>query len=61
MTLCGPRGKALADWATGQAIETQGFKPARIEFIHTLNRSRTGYADSSAPAAATLYQNAAGI
>ncbi len=34
--------QGLADWATGQVIETQGFKPARIEFIHTLNRSRTG-------------------
>ncbi len=34
--------QGLADWATGQALETQGFKPARIEFIQTLNRSRTG-------------------
>ncbi len=34
--------QGLADWATGQAIETQGFKPARIEFIQTLNRIRTG-------------------
>lgn len=34
--------QGLDDWATGQAIETQGFKPARIEFIQTLNRSRMG-------------------
>lgn len=34
--------QGLDDWAAGQAIETQGFKPARIEFIQALNRSRTG-------------------
>lgn len=34
--------QGLDDWATGQTIETQGFKPARIEFIQTLNQSRAG-------------------
>ena len=34
--------QGLEDWAGGQKIETQGFKPPRIEFIHTLNRSRSG-------------------
>jgi tRNA-dihydrouridine synthase len=34
--------QGLEDWAGGQKIETQGFKPPRIEFIHTLNRCRSG-------------------
>lgn len=34
--------QGLDDWASGQAIDRQGFKPSRIEFIHTLNRCRTG-------------------
>ncbi len=34
--------QGLADWAGGQAIETQGFKSSRVEFIQTLNRSRSG-------------------
>lgn len=34
--------QGLDDWAAGQAIETQGFKSSRAEFIQTLNRSRTG-------------------
>lgn len=34
--------QGLDDWAAGQAIETQGFRSSRAEFIQTLNRSRTG-------------------
>ncbi|HVG02741.1 MAG TPA: tRNA-dihydrouridine synthase [Nitrospira sp.] len=34
--------QGLEDWAGGQTIETQGFKAPRIEFIQTLNRSRSG-------------------
>jgi tRNA-dihydrouridine synthase len=34
--------QGLEDWAGGQSIHTQGFKPSRIEFIHTLNHSRSG-------------------
>lgn len=34
--------QGLEDWAAGQAIDTQGFKPARMEFIQTLNRGRSG-------------------
>ena len=34
--------QGVSDWAAGQTIETQGFKPTRIEFIQSLNVSRTG-------------------
>ncbi len=34
--------QGLEDWAGGQSIHTQGFKPSRIEFIHTLNYNRSG-------------------
>ncbi len=34
--------QGLDDWATGQAINTQGFKPSRIEFIQAMNRGRAG-------------------
>lgn len=34
--------QGLVDWASGQAIESQGFKSSRIEFIQVLNRSRAG-------------------
>jgi tRNA-dihydrouridine synthase len=34
--------QGLVDWASGQAIESQGFKSSRVEFIQTLNRSRAG-------------------
>jgi tRNA-dihydrouridine synthase len=34
--------QGLDDWASGQAIETQGFKSSRVEFIETLNRCRSG-------------------
>jgi len=34
--------QGLEDWAGGQSIHSQGFKPSRIEFIHTLNHSRSG-------------------
>ncbi|MDR4478281.1 MAG: tRNA-dihydrouridine synthase [Nitrospira sp.] len=34
--------QGLEDWAGGQSIHTQGFKPSRIEFIHTLNHRRCG-------------------
>ncbi len=34
--------QGLDDWAGGQAIETQGFKSSRVEFIQTLNRARSG-------------------
>ena len=34
--------QGLEDWAGGQSIHSQGFKPSRIEFIHTLNYNRCG-------------------
>ena len=34
--------QGLEDWAEGQSIHSQGFKPSRIEFIHTLNYNRCG-------------------
>ncbi len=34
--------QGLDDWAAGQAIETLGFKPARIECIQAMNRQRIG-------------------
>ncbi|MCS6295888.1 MAG: tRNA-dihydrouridine synthase [Nitrospira sp.] len=34
--------QGLEDWAGGQSIHTQGFKPSRIEFIHELNHRRSG-------------------
>lgn len=34
--------QGLDDWAGGQSIHTQGFKPSRIEFIHELNYRRSG-------------------
>ncbi len=34
--------QGLEDWAGGQSIHTQGFKPSRIECIHTLNYNRSG-------------------
>ncbi len=34
--------QGLEDWAGGQSIHQQGFKPSRIEFIHELNYRRCG-------------------
>lgn len=34
--------QGLEDWAAGQSIHTQGFKPSRIEFVHELNYRRSG-------------------
>lgn len=34
--------QGLDDWAAGQAIETMGFKPSRIECLQAMNRRRTG-------------------
>ncbi|MCE7977811.1 MAG: hypothetical protein DYH03_11840 [Nitrospira sp. NTP1] len=34
--------QGLEDWAGGQSIHQQGFKPSRIEFIHELNHRRSG-------------------
>jgi tRNA-dihydrouridine synthase len=34
--------QGLEDWAGGQSIHQQGFKPSRIEFIHELNYRRSG-------------------
>ena len=34
--------QGLDDWAAGQAIETLGFKPSRIELIQTMNHLRAG-------------------
>ena len=34
--------QGLEDWAAGQSIHSQGFKPYRIEFVHELNYRRSG-------------------
>lgn len=34
--------QGLQDWAAGQSIHTQGFKPSRIGFVHELNYRRSG-------------------
>lgn len=34
--------QGLEDWAGGQSIHQQGFKPSRIAFIHELNYRRSG-------------------
>ena len=34
--------QGLEDWAAGQSIHSQGFKPSRIEFVHELNYRRSG-------------------
>ena len=41
---CHPAGRkqGLEDWAAGQSIHSQGFKPSRIEFVHELNYRRSG-------------------
>ena len=35
--------QGLEDWAAGQSIHSQGFKPSRIEFVHELNYRRSGF------------------